>query len=137
MALLAGTLLAGCSSQGPQEKLEKAAEDASSAVRSSRLAFGLLDEGRTTRAQVKSVLIDMTTELSTAGKTVLETPSAQEAGGPATRDDVLRAVQAAGLAVAAGRDCVETESGCGPASDRLRAADEQLKTVQDRLAGGS
>jgi uncharacterized Ntn-hydrolase superfamily protein len=132
---VASVLLVGCASpDSARENLLQATTDTLAAVRSGELALQLLDSGRSTHSLAVSTFVEMTDEVQSAEKTVGQTKISDPAQF-VERDDVLAAVRSGSSAVFTGRDCLKTQTPCQDASDRLKAADQQLDAVERRLRG--
>jgi hypothetical protein len=99
------------------------------------LALDLLDTGAATRAVTETTFIDMSRQLASAQKSVVELDlsSSADAG---LRDDTLDAVNKGTAAVLAGRDCVQLDNPCVAAEAALRQSGDRLAKLKADLEAG-
>jgi hypothetical protein len=129
-------LLQGCAgASAVQDTLLQATIDTEAAVRSGSLALDLLDTGAATRAVTETTFIDMSRQLASAQKSVVELDlsSSADAG---LRDDTLDAVNKGTAAVLAGRDCVQLDNPCVAAEAALRQSGDRLAKLKADLEAG-
>jgi hypothetical protein len=129
-------LLQGCTgASAVQDTLLQATIDTEAAVRSGSLALDLLDTGAATRAVTETTFIDMSRQLASAQKSVVELDlsSSADAG---LRDDTLDAVNKGTAAVLAGRDCVQLDNPCVAAEAALRQSGDRLAKLKADLEAG-
>jgi hypothetical protein len=129
-------LLQGCTgASAVQDTLLQATIDTEAAVRSGSLALDLLDTGAATRAVTETTFIDMSRQLASAQKSVVELDlsSSADAG---LRDDPLEAVNKGTAAVLAGRDCVQLDNPCVAAEAALRQSGDRLAKLKADLEAG-
>jgi hypothetical protein len=128
-------MLAGCSSSsGVQDKLLQASSDADAAVHTGLVALKLLGDGRITHAVAQTALIDMVTQMSKSAESISKVELSKP-DDAALRDTVRAAADRGGVAVLAGRDCLQLKVSCQPAADQLQKAASDLDGIVAQLRG--
>ena len=129
-------LLPGCAGAAAvRDTLLQATIDGEAAVRSGSLALRLRDLGSATSAVTETTFVDMTRQLTSAQKSVVELDLSSPADA-GLRNDTLNAVNAGSAAVLAGRDCVQLDTSCAAAEAALRKSGDRLADLKDRLEAG-